>query len=218
MNNDIQGDADSALRSQPLSLLAGRVILLNGFPGVGKFLIGRNLFGLFDHRHTRFIDNHLVIDPVEAIISGRGADHKALRRAIRQVAFDALCAIEDKNTALIMTSCLSSAEEDKQVFEEYLAIASRRQIPFYLFNISCGKREHHGRLITTERSTGSKTKLIHPEVLDDMLATHKLVDLTHIQTYLPQTSARHIFELDTTHKSIDESAAEIYGLATGHPS
>jgi hypothetical protein len=87
-----------------------------------------------------------------------------------------------------------------------------------LFNISCGKREHHGRLITTERSTGSKTKLIHPEVLDDMLATHKLVDLTHIQTYLPQTSARHIFELDTTHKSIDESAAEIYGLATGHPS
>lgn len=218
MCKDIHRDPDSAIQSQPLSLLTGRVILLNGFPGVGKFSIGRRLFEMFNPRHARFIDNHLLIDPVQAIAPGRGSDRKTLRRAIRQVAFDALCAIGDKSTTLILTSCLSTTEEDQQVFEEYLAIASRRNIPFYLFNIFCDTKQHHSRLVTTERSTRSKTKLINPEVLDHMLDEHKLVDLPHVQTHLPQIYVRHIFELDTTYKSIDESAAEIYGLTTGHPS
>ena len=208
--------ADGGIHSQPQSLPAGRVIVLNGFPGVGKFSIGRRLFEMFDEKHARFIDNHLLIDPVQAIVPGRGADHRAPRYAFRKVAFDALIAIEDTSTTLIFTSCLSSTEEDQQVFEEYLAIASRRQISFYLFNISCDRKEHHSRLVTTERSTGSKTKLIIPEVLDDMLDNHTLVEIEQHKTRLPDSPVQHSFELDTTNQSIEESAADIYRIITAY--
>jgi chloramphenicol 3-O-phosphotransferase len=202
---------DYTLAHKPLHTFEGRVILLNGFPGVGKFSIGRRLFNMLDHRHARFIDNHLLIDPVEAITPGRGTDHKALRRAFRKVAFDALCDITDRNLTLILTSCLSSTEEDQQVMEEYLAIASRRKVPFYLFNITCDRSEHHRRLLTTERSTGSKTKLIDPEILDDMLEKHKLVEIAEEGRDRPRRSGRYMFKHDTTtHCSIDESALMLY--------
>ena len=205
---------DYTAPSKPLSSRSGRVILLNGFPGVGKFSIGRRLFEMFDPKHARFIDNHLLIDPVQAIIPGRGADHKALRHAFRQVAFDALTTIEDASTTLIFTSCLSSLKEDQQVFEEYLAMASRRRVPFFLFNISCDREEHHSRLVTTERTTGSKTKLVSLEILDDMLDKHQLVTIVQNKTTTPESSARYMFELDTTYDSIDESATKIHRIVT----
>lgn len=200
--------------SQLSSSATGCVIFLNGFPGVGKYSIGRRLFEMFDHRHARFIDNHLLIDPVQAIIPGRGADHKALRHAFRRIAFDALTAIEDASTILIFTGCLSSTREDRQVLEEHLAVAAQRRIPFFLFNISCDKEEHHSRLITTERSTGSKTKLVNTEVLDDMLNQHKLVQIERGQICPPHIPSWYMFDLDTTRDSIDESAAKIHGLVT----
>lgn len=206
------GEEDGSLRQQ--SRDAGAIILLNGFPGVGEFSIGRKLFDLFDHKHTRFIDNHLLIDPVQAIIPGRGTDHKALRHAFRRVAFDALSAIEDGSTTLILTSCLSSTEGDQQILEELKAIAAQRRISFFLFNISCDKKEHHSRLITTERSTGSKTKLVIPEVLDDILSQHKLVEIGNEQICPPQIPSWYMFDLDTTCNSIDESAARVHGIIT----
>ena len=167
---------------------------------------------MFDPKHARFIDNHLLIDPVQAIIPARGADHKVLRRAFRQIAFDALTAIEYASTTLIFTSCLSSSQEDQQVFEEYLALSSRRRVPFYLFNISCDREEHHSRLVTNERSTGSKTKLVSTGVLDKMLDEHRLAKTAQDETTLPEFSARYMFELDTTYNSIDESASKIHRM------
>jgi chloramphenicol 3-O-phosphotransferase len=204
--------------TKPLNSFDGRVILLNGFPGVGKFSIGRRLFNLLDHKYVRFIDNHLLIDPVEAITPGRGSDHKALRHAFRRVTFDALCDIADQSITIILTSCLSSTEEDQQVMEEHLAIASRRKVPFYLFNITCDRSEHHSRLVTTERSTGSKTKLIDPDILDSMVEKHKLVEIAEEERELPLTSGRYMFEVDTTHSCIEESAIKIYMLVKIHES
>ena len=208
--------ADGEIHSQSQSLLAGRVVVLNGFPGVGKFSMGRRLFDMFDPKQARFIDNHLLIDPVQAIIPGRSTDQKALRYAFRKVAFDALSGIADERTTLIFTSCLSSSEEDQQVFEEYLAIASRRQISLYLFNIAGDRKEHHSRLVTTERSAGSKTKLTIPEILDDMLDNHTLVEIEQYKTRLPDSPVQYSFELDTTNNSVEESAAEIYRIITAY--
>jgi hypothetical protein len=102
--------------------------------------------------------------------------------------------------------------------EEYLAIASRRKVPFYLFNITCDRSEHHSRLVTTERSTGSKTKLIDPDILDSMVEKHKLVEIAEEERELPLTSGRYMLEVDTTHNCIEESAIKIYMLVKIHES
>jgi chloramphenicol 3-O-phosphotransferase len=202
---------DGMVALKPLNSFEGRVILLNGFPGVGKFSIGRRLFDMLDHKHARFIDNHLLIDPVEAVTPGRGTDHKALSRAFRKVAFGALCDVTEKNMTLIFTSCPSSTEEDQQVTEEYLAIASRRKVPFYLSNMTCDRSEHHSRLVTTERSTGLKTKLINADILDGMIEKHKLFEIAEEERDPPQMSGRYMLKVDTTaHSSIDKSTISLY--------
>lgn len=193
---------------------AGRVIFLNGFPGVGKYSIGRKLHTLFDLPHVRFVDNHVLIDPVQAIAPGRDSDHKELCRAFRKVAFDALCNIPDQDVTIILTSCLSSTAEDREVFEEHLRIASCRGIPIYIFNINCAPSEHNVRLSARERSAGTKTKLLDPKILDSMMSKHRLIRLSDLEQSHEGNIERRLFELDTTGQSIEESAAKIFATVT----
>jgi hypothetical protein len=61
------------------------VLLLNGFPGVGKLTIASLFEAKLDHSSTpfRLIDNHLLIDPVVAIEPVRNKGHYALRKKFR---------------------------------------------------------------------------------------------------------------------------------------
>ncbi|KEQ58337.1 uncharacterized protein M437DRAFT_17843, partial [Aureobasidium melanogenum CBS 110374] len=188
---------------------SGRIILLNGFPGVGKYSIGRKLHALFEPAHVRFVDNHVLIDPAQAIAPGRNSDHKELRRAFRKVAFDALCNIPGQDVTIILTSCLSSATEDREVFEEHLRIASCRGIPIYIFNIICAPNEHKVRLSAPERSAGTKTKLLDSEILNSMMSKHRLMRLSDLDESHEGDVERRLFELDTSGQSIEESAAKI---------
>lgn len=44
----------------------GKIVVLNGFPGTGKFTILKRVKELLGHR-ARLLDNHLLIDPVVAV-------------------------------------------------------------------------------------------------------------------------------------------------------
>lgn len=203
--------------SEPLAAsppASGRVVLLNGFPGVGKYSIGHRLYTLFEPPHVRFVDNHVLIDPAQAIAPGRDNDHKELRRAFRKVAFDALCNISDPGVTIILTACLSSTAEDREVFEEHLQIASCRGIPIYIFNIICAPSEHYFRLSAPERSAGTKTKLLDSRILKAMMSKHRLISLSDLGESHKGDPERKMFELDTSGRSVEETAAEIFATVT----
>jgi hypothetical protein len=50
------------------------LVMLNGFPGVSKLTIARSLQSSLTDQNveTRLIDDHLIIDPAEAVHPGRG--------------------------------------------------------------------------------------------------------------------------------------------------
>ena len=50
------------------------IVLFNGFPGVGRYSIARELESIIPGE-TRLIDNHMLIHPVEAIHPGRTPEH-----------------------------------------------------------------------------------------------------------------------------------------------
>lgn len=114
--DDIKSCAMSALR------LSACMILLNGFPGVGKLTIARCLQSALVNVRSRLIDNHLMIDPAEAIYPGRGAPYRVFRDRMRQAIFDDLKALPEDDIVLIMTCSLGANFEDAAVFAEYLEV------------------------------------------------------------------------------------------------
>lgn len=196
----------------PLS--KGCIIFLNAFPGVGKLAIARAIHSKLDPERSRLIDNHLLIDPAEAIFPGRGEAHKALRSKIRQIAFDALKA-DSKPLTIIMTGCLGANREDAAVFAEHLEIARARKVPFFSFNITCDREEHRARFQDPARYQGSKTKLQDFEVLQSLLAKHNLLTPAARSgdciTQNENVDLHHL-ELDTTGMTAQKSANRIMEL------
>ncbi|EXK42925.1 hypothetical protein FOXG_01497 [Fusarium oxysporum f. sp. lycopersici 4287] len=54
---------------------SGKIVILNGFPGTGIFTILQNLKKFLPGGTTFLLDNHLLIDPVAAIIPDRSNRH-----------------------------------------------------------------------------------------------------------------------------------------------
>jgi len=188
----------------------GCVILLNGFPGVGKLTVAQAMKRNLPASTTRLIDNHVLIDPVEAIVPGRSSEHKALRKEIRRVAFEALTKemISQPNLKVIVTGCLADNVEDIAVLSEHVCIAKDADVPFYLVEVTCDPKEHSRRLEAPARATGGKTKLQDVSVLQELLEQHRLVDVMSLPTELLRSVDVNYFVLDTTGLTVDQTVSK----------
>lgn len=87
------------------------VLLLNGFPGVGKYTLARQLETIIPGV-TILVDNHMLINPAEVMYPGTTPEHYQLCKAIRESALDSIKDLESTSTTVLMTSCLSSSPAD----------------------------------------------------------------------------------------------------------
>ena len=60
------------------------IVVLNGFPGTGKYTILKRVKALLPaDNSSHLVDNHLLIDPVQALYPDRSAAHHVFRQKIR---------------------------------------------------------------------------------------------------------------------------------------
>lgn len=104
--------------------LGSCLILLNGYPGTGKLAIARELQSKLQDVQCRLIDNHLMIDPVDAIYPHRGLEHRVLYNRLRQFILDELRVFPGDNVVFIMTVCLGSNAEDVAVYAQHLDVST----------------------------------------------------------------------------------------------
>jgi len=91
----------------------GMIIVLNGFPGMGKYTILKEVQAL--------LDNHLLIDPAAALYPDRGVHHHELRHAIRGIFFPYVSRLAQEGHVVLMTTCLAADNDsDAAVFREHL--------------------------------------------------------------------------------------------------
>lgn len=191
---------------------SGSIIFLNGFPGVSKLAIARainvNLDKHSDGNATRLVDNHVLIDPAQAIISGIGPSNKNLQARIRQVAFEALKEEFETNSTLtvIMTGCLADTDKDTSVLVEHLKLAQASKVPIYFVNLTCN-REEHGRSDHPDMYLGSRTKLGDVAVFHDFLNHYILCQGDLRDPELVSVMRQCV--LDTSLKSIQESCIDV---------
>jgi len=168
------------------------LLLLNGFPGVGKLTIASKLQDLLTQATTgpiagpqvRLLDNHLLIDPVSAIEPERNASHWRLRKAFRDLAFDALRCVRGE-LIVLTTACLAETKEGKAQFEEFLAVAEGRGCVLVVLNFVCGVEEN-GRRLESEERRGSvhgmvKAKLTDRGLLERFHKVYELLDLENLE-------------------------------------
>lgn len=196
------------------TMAQGCAVLLNGFPGVGKLAIARAVVSQLPQNGARLVDNHLLIDPAEAIIPGRGESHKKLRKELRSVAFQAI-----KNEvaaypglAFILTSCLARNPSDTAVLNEHFELAQTTRLPFYFINITCKEAEHKKRFGDAQRYKEGKMKLSDEMVLDDLMTKNELVDASELGSEATKGLELRYELLDTTHLNVQQSATAIMGI------
>ncbi|TVY56068.1 hypothetical protein LCER1_G003705 [Lachnellula cervina] len=194
------------------------LILFNGFPGVGKLTIAKNFQAVLEESRipTRLIDNHVLIDPVEAIEPGRSPAHYALRKAIRKAAFDGLKALEG-GVVILMTTCLAANQADIEVFKEYVEIALARGIQLININVSCDEATNKQRLCSEERrevrENGGKMKLVDADVLATLRREHVLLDASaHLSGGEAQGVNIRQCQLDTSSLSVEEGVHGVFDL------
>jgi shikimate kinase len=198
----------------PESIIAC-IIMLNGFPGVGKYTIAKSLRGaLTDHNvPTRLLDNHLLLDHVSAIWPIRDATHYHLRSHFRHGETTLLKRIPGENLVIVMTSGFSAeSKNDVRAFAEYADVARKRNVPVVFVSITCEERENRVRLRSEERKevveNGRSTKLIDEKVLADLKAKYSLLCPTMLDDEIEGLEV-HYLEIDNTDLSVEDSTKKI---------
>ena len=191
------------------------IIILNGFPGVGKYTIAKSLrASLTEHDvPTRLLDNHLLLDHVSAIWPVRDAAHYQLRSHFRHGETTLLKCIPDEKLVVVMTSGYSAESvNDVDAFADYTDVARKRKVPVIFVNFSCDERENRERLCSDEREEGVKdgksTKLVDGKVLDDLKTKYTLLCPTMLDAEIEGVEL-HFLEIDNTDLSAEEAAGKV---------
>lgn len=160
----------------PATPTRGKVVVLNGFPGTGKLTILQQAKALLPENIACLLDNHLLIDPVEAVVPGRSDEHHALRRQVRAPVFAKLAERAREGCVVFMTACLAEdSVGDAAFLEEHLDLVRGTDVPIFWVNAHCDPAVLEQRLKSAGRCSGSKTKLTDVNVLRDLLRKHRLI-------------------------------------------
>jgi predicted kinase len=156
----------------------GMIIVLNGFPGVGKYTILKEVQALLPaDKSPRLIDNHLLIDPAAALYPGRGVHHHELRHAIRGVFFPYVSRLAQEGHVVLMTACLAADNDrDATAFQEHLDLVRGIDVPLYWINAYCDQVSLMQRVQSNERIHSSKSKLTDASMLQELLNAHTLIE------------------------------------------
>lgn len=135
------------------------VLLINGFPGVGKLTSAR----ILAHRlGARLLDNHTLLNPAEALFERGDPRWLALRKDVRAVVLAHATALAPR-TNIVLTDALAEEGMRREFFEDYRRLASARAARLVPVILTCTLEENIRRLTSPGRAEARK--MVNPELL-----------------------------------------------------
>ncbi|KAF2436874.1 hypothetical protein EJ08DRAFT_644449 [Tothia fuscella] len=186
-------------------------IILNGYPGVGKYTIAKHMRAILDSLSILFY-NHEIIDPVTAIHPGRTPKHYELRKEYRKKRFDEIIADPTPDLTIFLTVCQGQSEADIAVGIDHLRIARERGIPVFWVNLICSDEDHKGRIGSEERRGGGTSKVTDVVIVEKMkiVSENALMERKNIsEGVLDELVGFEFCVVDTTKRGVEESAGVI---------
>ena len=171
------------------------VVYLLGYPGVGKYTVGR---ALAEQSGAVLIDNQMINHPILALFN-REVDlpDEAFERTgpIRNAVFSALEEIAPRSLSYVFTNNLEDKPEDIAIYDRLRGIAASRDSTFLPVMLTCAREVQLERVQAEERRR--RLKVSDPEWLDGFM------------TSVPLYSPEGVMTLDTTDVTPEQSAAAI---------
>lgn len=134
------------------------IVVLNGYPGVGKLTIGRELATLLD---GRLLDIHTVYNLAFALTDFRSPEFWDTIRQVEAIAHDLVLKRPDRE-AVVLTTVLTNANAREREEWRKLVELGRARPPFCVVHVGCDLDENIQRI--TSEGRGAKRKPRDPEM------------------------------------------------------
>jgi shikimate kinase len=170
------------------------IIVLNGYPGVGKLAIGRDLAAQLS---GRLLDIHTVYNVAFALTEFRSPEFVETVEAVEAIAHKLILKLPNA-VPVVLTTVLAGESVWGNAEWARLEQLGKARPPFLVVHVSCDLEENIRRIQSRER--GEKRKPQDPE----MARRNQLQGKT-----LAGADAPHLLQLDTTSMSAREAASAI---------
>jgi shikimate kinase len=169
------------------------IIHLNGWPGVGKYTVGKIVA---ERLGARFLDNHTLLNIAIALTDRGTPAYYELATKTRDLAFEAISKLPSSEP-VVMTGVVASGGSNSFLIDNWraiLSLAERRGCNVYSVTLSCSKDENAWRMSNEDREAHRKKR--NPKLLAELLQTRQLLNDGAIAS----------MEIDNTNLSPDSCA------------
>lgn len=182
----------------PLPTEMHQFIYINGYPGVGKFTVARELQRILPN--SKVYHNHLFIDPIAALVDRSSPEYNTIRTNYRRHLLNLIATSEsERNTTCIFTDSRCNSEIGSIAVKDYEDASKRRGVPFIPIIMTCDPDENARRVVDESRGEGNCTKLRNTGVLRDIRQKEEMY----------RFGDERELELDVTNLSPTEAAQKI---------
>jgi hypothetical protein len=175
------------------------ILHINGWPGCGKLTIARIVAARLK---ARLLDNHILLNPAEALFERDNPLHRSLRYKIREVVLSHAAQLAP-DVPIVFTDALADDAGDAALFDEYRALARARLARLVAVVLDCDPEENVRRLIEAGRA--EQHKLTQVDVLRDLRNRYVLLRPDGVEKV----------ELDVTRLSAEAAASAIMEQLSG---
>lgn len=176
--------SSSSIR-ESLNERALKLILLNGFAGVGKYTIASQLETCLACAdvEVRVVHNHLLMDLADAVRPRTAPTYQTFRRQLRDLVFESIITDEhvSPGTIFVFTGNFSQSVVGRTAAKEYDTAASRCGALFIPVTLHCDIEELKRRVAFKGRSDTSSRKLVDPVRGVEIAAQKVLCTFEHAQ-------------------------------------
>ncbi|MGL4236833.1 AAA family ATPase [Tabrizicola sp.] len=172
------------------------IIALNGYPGVGKLAIGRELAALIN---GRLLDIHTVYNLAFALTEFKSPEFRETVEKIEAIAHDLIQRLPPQQPVVLTTVLAGESDWGAAEWQRIVDLGQKRP-PFLVVHVSCDLEENIRRIQSEERDLKRKPR--DPEyAIRNQNQAKPLAGL----------DAENLLRLDTTSMSIVEAAQTICG-------
>ena len=177
--------------------MSGVIIHINGWPGVGKYTVGKIAA---ERLGARFIPNHSLCAPANCVADFGTPTFFELARQVRALVFEQMIKAPPEEQ-FVLTSVLSDRDDDTSRFDKIRNVAEERGQLLLAVTLICQAEENLRRLDTPFRV--ARRSLTDGDILKTLFRDYRLLQPRHDL----------IFELDTTQAKPEENAQAIIQFA-----
>lgn len=175
------------------------IIVLNGYPGVGKLTIGRELVSLLG---GRLLDIHSVYNVAFSLTEFQSPEFRGAVEEVEAIAHKLILRLPDAVPVVLTTVIAGDSDWAQAEWERIVGLGAARP-PFLVVHVHCALEENIRRIGSAERD--EKRKPRDPEMARRNQQGGKA---------LAGLEANHLLKLDTTSKTAVEAARDIASWAT----